>query len=126
MARTPATQLTLKRVRKEGYSAVVAEKRLPIPDKFITVDLFGFVDVCAIRSDCNGVFGIQATSTPNIAAHVTKAMNIPELMIWLQAGNRFEIWGWQNKEKGTRYKLSRREFYLEGNNIIIDKIKEVT
>lgn len=64
--------------------------------------MFGFIDVCAIRSTERGVFGVQATSGSNITARIKKSLAIPELKIWLEAGNKFEVWGW--KKKGARGK----------------------
>ncbi len=67
--------------------------------------MFGFIDVTAIRSTENGVLGVQATSGSNITARIKKSLVIPELKIWLEAGNRFEVWGWKKKGKRGKRKL---------------------
>ena len=95
------TARTLAYLRKLGYEAAVVEKWNMYAR--IRQDLFGCVDVVGIRPDQNGVLGIQATTTSNQAARLAKAMSIPHLRTWLQAGNTFQVWGWAKKgAKGKR------------------------
>src|SRR5262245_1589148 len=59
-------------LRQDGYLAAVVERR-PVPSKpAITQDLFGAIDVVAIRADVPGVLGIQVTSSSNHAARRLK------------------------------------------------------
>ena len=92
MVTSPTTR-TLALLRKEGYTAVVAEKF----NSFIKIriDLFGWIDVCAIHPDKKGVLGVQTTSGSNLAARITKAEALDSYKIWLKAGNSIEFHGWR-------------------------------
>lgn len=69
----------------------------------IRQDLFGFIDIVAIKEGEAGVFGIQATSDSNISARVHKSEANPLLKVWLSGGNKFQVWGWGKKgPKGKR------------------------
>lgn len=116
------TECTIKRLRKEGYTTAIVEKWIPKTKR--RKDLYGCIDITAIRSNQSGVFGIQATSRGHVSDRVKKALAIPALKIWLQAGNRFEVWGW--KKKGARYQVVKRKFYLEDDDIMVLKVKEAT
>ena len=83
------TARTLKLLRAAGYTAQVVE-RFNIYAR-IRQDLFGCIDVVAIRSDLPGVLGVQCTSAANAAARLKKAMAEPALRIWLESGNAFEV-----------------------------------
>lgn len=96
MASSP-TARTLALLRCEGYTAQVVERWNP--HARIRQDLFGVIDVVAIRADETGVLGIQATSGDNVSARLHKAKDAEALRTWLAAGNRFEVWGWR-KVKG--------------------------
>jgi hypothetical protein len=87
------TARTLARLRADGWTAAVVERRLP--RCFISVDLFGCIDIVGIKADVQGVLGIQTTSGSNAAARFKKAVAVPELRTWLQAGNAFEVWSWR-------------------------------
>ena len=67
----------------------------------IRLDLFGFIDIVAIRSDvAPAVLAVQTTSGANITSHIPKS---EELFIWLKAGNQFEVHGWRKMGKrGTQ------------------------
>lgn len=97
------TQRTLAKLRKEGYHAQVVEKT--IPRMFTKVDLFGAIDIVAVRDDIPGVLGIQCTSASNQAARYTKAVAIPAIRSWVKSGNRMEVWGWSKKGKAGARKL---------------------
>lgn len=80
--------------------AQVVEKRIPF--KPITQDLFGCIDILAVKPGAP-VLGVQATSRPNQAARYKKSIAIPELRTWLEAGCEFQIWGWAKYgERGQR------------------------
>lgn len=105
------TQRSLKELRARGYTAQVVERWNSFAK--IRQDLFGIVDLVAIKSDMNGVLGIQATSTGNMGARIQKAQANETLNIWKQAGNRFVVWGWALRgERGKRKKYELREVEL--------------
>lgn len=92
------TQRTLERLRRSGYCAAVVERWNAHVG--IRQDVFGIIDILAVGRGEPGVLGIQCTTSKNLAARVTKAKKIHELLVWLQCGNRFSCWGW-HKVEGT-------------------------
>ncbi len=94
------TARTLDAIRAAGGLAGVVERNLVLPSQApIKRDLFGFIDIVAIRE--RKVVGIQATSRPNVAARVTKiTAECSEAAVrWLEAGALIEAWGWQKYAK---------------------------
>lgn len=136
---TPSAK-TLGHLRKEGWTASSVENfnhfAGPMGRRF---DLFGFIDVIAIKPQC-GVFGVQATSASNVSARIRKCLQgvsedrflihekdrakaeerTENLRTWLLCGLRFEVWGWDSK------KLRRVRFLLCPNSgkILHDEINQ--
>ncbi len=108
-SKTTPTARTLAELRRLGYLAEVVERRLP--RCFITKDLFGIIDVLAIRE--GEVLGVQCTSGSNLAARVTKALATPELRNWFAAGCAFEACGWRKSVRSGRWELTRRPLTLD-------------
>jgi hypothetical protein len=108
MAITPAAR-SLALLRAEGFVAAIVERWNPFGR--VRQDLLGCIDVVAVRIDRNGVLGIQATTADNAAARIKKAVALPQLLVWLAAGNGFEVWAWA-KRKG-RWVCSRRPVAIE-------------
>lgn len=106
---TSPTQRSLAVLRKEGYTAAITEHWNPFAH--IRQDLFGFIDIVAIKVGETGVLGIQTTSQTNSGKRLLKIMNNPITKIWLDSGNRLEIHGWAKMGKrGERkvWKINRR------------------
>ena len=105
MAASP-TARTLAELRKRGYIVAVVERWNPYAR--IRQDLFGFIDVLAIKSDPPEVLAVQATSGSNHAARVRKILEECENAApWLRAGGRIEVWAWTKRMRGKspRYEL---------------------
>ena len=116
MAKISPTARSLKHLRELGYTAQVVEKFNPWVK--IRIDLFGCIDICAIKADKIGVLGVQATTDTGgqMSKHYQKAIKIPELEIWLRAGNRYVIQCWALKGKAGKrktYQLREREITLK-------------
>lgn len=95
------TQRSLKEIRNEGYTAQVVEKFNPFAH--IRQDLFGFIDIVAIKSGVPGVLGVQTTTQDHVAEHEDKILANPIYKIWLESGNKLEIHGWAKRGgKGKR------------------------
>ncbi len=93
---------TLKHLRDAGWRAEVVEHK--IPKSFITRDLFGFIDVLAMRpkSKLGGILGVQVTVRAKVNDRIAKAID-NGLAGWLAAGGRFEVHGWSKKgARGAR------------------------
>jgi len=108
------TQRTLKQLREAGYVCDVAERRLPIPGRHVTVDLFGFIDVVALSAGC--IIGIQCTTGSNAAARVKKIVVdcADDATAWLRANGVIEVWGWRKlKRSGGKWEPRIVEITLE-------------
>ena len=97
------TARTLAFLRRCGHVADVVERWIPRAN--VRRDLFGFIDVVAVRRGEAGVLGVQATTLPNVAARLSKAKGRTELRTWLAAGNRFAVFGWYRRGDRWRVKI---------------------
>lgn len=102
------TALTLRDLRANGWEAAVVERWNPYAR--IRQDLFGIIDIIAVKPGC-GVMGVQATSDANVSARVNKAKAEPRLKSWLGAGCRFTVVGW--KKRNNRWGARWVEFPLK-------------
>jgi len=102
---TSPTELSLKLLRSEGYSVSVVEHWNSFAR--LRQDLFGIIDIIAIKEGQFGVLGIQTTSKGNITARMKKAGVNKNLLVWYKAGNNFEVHGW-GKVDG-KWTVDRRE-----------------
>lgn len=92
------TQRTLKSLRDDGYIAEVVERWNAFAR--IRQDLFGIIDVVAVKEGVNGVVGVQTTSYSNVSARIKKALENKALPVWVKAGNRFVVHGWKKGLRG--------------------------
>lgn len=100
MATSPSAR-SLQHLRKLGYIAQVVERFNPFAH--VRQDLFGFIDIVAVKEGEPGVLGVQATSADHISHRKKKAEAIDALKVWLAAGNKFVVHGWS--KKGARGKI---------------------
>lgn len=110
MSESP-TSRSLRLLRSEGYTAQVVEKFNPWSRT--RIDLFGFIDIVAIRKDIVGILGVQTTSGVNLSARIKKASQIPEFNLWMSAGNIVEFHGWRklkNLPGNKQWDCSRKVF----------------
>jgi hypothetical protein len=104
-------QLSLNKLRKEGYAVGVVERFVRFPPPGHRVDLFGFADIVAIKDDVLGVLAVNPTTKTNLSAHIKKYLINDKLPIWLKAGNKFEIHSWYKKRIGrTLWQVDVKEF----------------
>ena len=88
MATSP-TQLTLRELRKQGYTAAVVERWNQFSGR--RQDLFGFIDVLGVGPD--GTIAVQATSYANVSARVRKIGESEHIGAVREAGWRVVVWG---------------------------------
>ena len=100
------TERTLKELRKDGYLCAVVEKWNP--HALRRQDLFGFIDILAVRP--GEVLGVQCTVGSSAAERVTKIKAHPNLAAVLAAGIRVEVWGWRKLKAG----ISARKTVIDG------------
>lgn len=103
------TQRSLALLKKEGYLPAITEHWSSFAN--IRQDLYGFLDIIALRGGEVGVLGVQTTSASNVSARVHKILGIPAYRLWLNCGNKLFVHGW-GKKKG-KYYLVKREITLE-------------
>ena len=89
------TQLSLKHLRKLGYTVAITEFWNPYGR--VRIDLYGIFDLIAIKEGEFGVLGIQTTSKSNISARINKAKKNKNLLVWYKAGCNFIVHGWYKK-----------------------------
>lgn len=100
MAGNP-TERSVKRLRADGWTVEKVERW----NSFARVynDLFGFVDLLALKDD--RTLAVQTTSASNVSTRVAKIENHPNLPVVLGAGWEVVVHGWA-KER-NRWVLKR-------------------
>ena len=95
MSPTP-TARSLERLRAFGWTVGVVEQRIPHTN--ITRDLFGFIDLLAIRG--TETMAVQVTSGSNVAARVHKIAESEHVGAVRTAGWSICVHGWRKNAKG--------------------------
>jgi hypothetical protein len=113
------TARTLDECRRRGWAAGVVERWQPGFRKKLgseqfeqipygtRIDFLGFADIMVLDGQL-GYLAIQACASGSVAARLAKAMAEPNLMLHLDAGNRFQVWGWREVWVDTSMKTKRR------------------
>jgi hypothetical protein len=112
MSKTTPTQRSLALLRGRGYAVEKVEQRLTFRG-FITRDLFGCIDLIAVRR--GEIVGVQTTSRSNLAARRTKALGSPGLAAWLDGGGKFVLHGWAKagpRGQRKKWQCSEQELTL--------------
>jgi len=91
------TQRTLAYLREEGYTCAIVERWNP--HARIRQDLFGFIDILAIKKD--ETLAVQCTST-GVAERVKKIQQSEYLSKVREAGWKIYVIGWR-KNSQKRY-----------------------
>lgn len=97
---TSPTQRTLKRLRELGYLVQVVEHWNP--HARIRQDLFGFIDVLAVRE--GEVLAVQACAGGDASKRARKIADHPNTGAVRKAGIRIEVWAWRKLASG-RYEV---------------------
>jgi hypothetical protein len=105
--RTSPTQRSLAYLRKLGYLAEKVEQRLPIPDRFVTRDLFNFIDLIAI--DGKRIIGVQTTTMANASKHRTKIAEQKAFQVWKDSGGVVLLHLWRKMGARGERKLWKVE-----------------
>ena len=95
MASSPTTR-TLARLRELGYVATITERWNA--HARIRQDLFGFIDVLALRD--GEVLGVQACAGASASARVKKIIEHENLNAVRKSGIRIEVWAWRKLKAG--------------------------
>jgi len=93
-------QRTLGRLREQAACVDKAEKFIPFPKPHgHREDLFGFIDIIAIRHDC--IVAVQACMGSSRKEHTRKILENEYALAWAKTGNPIELWSWR-KLKAVR------------------------
>lgn len=105
------TQRSLNKLRKEGWLAAVVERWNPYAK--IRQDLFGFIDIIAVRGDT--ILAVQTTSGSNVSDRVDKIRQSQAAQVWLESGSRkVVVHGWRMAgPRGARKTWQCREVWIE-------------
>lgn len=95
------TQLSLRHLREDGWTAEVVEHWNP--HARVRHDLFGFVDVIAVRRD--ETLAVQTTTAANVSARIRKIADHPNVGAVREAGWRIVCHGWA--KRAGRWQLVR-------------------
>lgn len=114
------TQRSLAWLRSREYQAAVVERW----NQFAKVrqDLFGFIDLLAIRD--GEILAVQATAS-GVAARIDKIVAEPRSRHWLNAGGLIEVHGWSKKGaagKRKTYQIRRVRVYLDCGAICWEEV----
>lgn len=94
------TQRSLKHLREQGYRVAVVEKWNP--HARIRQDLFGFIDLLAIKGP--ETLAVQSTSRGNVSARVKKITEAEALSDVRKANWRIVVHGWGKLKAGWTLK----------------------
>ena len=100
MAKESPTSRTLEVLREQGYTVAVVEKWNP--HARIRQDLFGFIDILAIKR--GETLAVQATAA-GVSARLKKITESELLPKVREAGWTIQIWGWTKSAKTGKYVL---------------------
>jgi hypothetical protein len=94
------TQLSLRHLRAEGWTAEVVERWNP--HSRTRHDLFNLFDIVGVRDETT--LGCQTTSSSNMAARVRKIADSEHVAAVREAGWQIVVHGWR-KNKANRWEL---------------------
>lgn len=100
MAKDSPTSRSLAVLRELGYTVAVVERWNP--HARIRQDLFGFIDILAIKRD--ETLAIQATAS-GVSDRIKKIMSSELLPKVREAGWKIQVWGWRKSLKTKTYVL---------------------
>ncbi len=124
------SQLTLRHMRKQGYTCVVVEKWNPFvrtkpnarvcpvckkgdKDFGVRQDLYGFADIYAIHPRTQDRVFIQVTTKHHLVERKLKILGNSNLPKVLNAGHRVVVHGWLQSGTGRKdYDLTEMEITL--------------
>jgi hypothetical protein len=95
------TQRSLALLRKRGYFVAITERWNPWSKT--RVDLFGFIDLLAIRG--NETLAVQTTSGSNVSARIEKIRGLPISAKWLSDTRSIVVHGWRKVGARGKRKL---------------------
>ncbi len=96
------TSRTINKLKNEGWTPDIVERW--IPGANIRRDLYGWIDVLAIKD--TETKAIQCTSRSNMASRVRKIEDSDTVDAVRKAGWSIEVWGWFKKGRFWEVKIT--------------------
>jgi hypothetical protein len=90
--------LSVKYLTRLGYLCHIVEKR--IPGTFITKDMYGFIDILAVRP--GEILGVQSTSWDHVSHRVNKIAEHENVGRVRESGMRIVVHGWKRTKQGPK------------------------
>ena len=88
------TQRSLKYLREEGYTVAIVERWNPWVN--IRQDLFGFIDLLAIRKDETLAVQVTASGVSSRLKKISESELLPKVR---EAGWKIQVHGWRKNSK---------------------------
>lgn len=92
-----ASARTMERLKSKGILCGSVERWTPAPNHpagGFRRDLFDCIDLIYLLPQRKETVGVQCGVMAQHKQHIDKVFHSSNLLAWLQAGNRFEIWSW--------------------------------
>ena len=96
---TSPTQRSLAHLRSQGYLVTIVERWNP--HARIRQDLYGFIDLLALRGD--ETLAVQVTTADHVAHRLAKIAEAEHIGAVREAGWRIEVHGWRYDRKTRRW-----------------------
>lgn len=88
------TQRSLKKLRDEGYDLVQVVEHWN-PHAHIRQDLFGIIDILAVRAETGETLAVQTTSGGEVARRIAKMEDSHALGVLRKANWTIHVHGWR-------------------------------
>ena len=92
-------QQSLKMLREAGWHAEIVEYFHAFGK--VKIDFCNFADIIFFR-DGDGIHACQVFGRKEFAPHKKKILAEPRALIWLKAGGRILLHGWDQRQEGKR------------------------
>jgi hypothetical protein len=96
---------SMQLLRQESYVVDVAERFIAAVRR--RKDLLGFADLVAVHPHLAGPLLVQVTTACHLADRSRKVRASVAARLWLRAGGRIELHGWERKD--GRWRCRRQE-----------------
>lgn len=119
---TSPTSRSLALYRKRGWLVAVVERFNPYAK--VRQDLFGFIDLIAIKGDLT--LGIQTTTGDHVAERIEKVKGLQAAAVWLESPLRKIVFnGWRKVgARGERKLWQCREVTMDKDGMVSEFVPD--
>ncbi len=98
---TALTPMSVRHLEADGWLVDKVEQRVT---SIVTRDLFGFIDLIAIRG--SETLAVQVTSTANQANRIDKIAQSPYVAAVREAGWAIHVHGWKHSKRSGEWEVT--------------------